>query len=110
MTNPFALVTNTITSHQPTNGFVERERERQRDILIAKCKQTCANVVRNASNERFGGRQNFLPDSWQHTFGKQSNVVLHGFGNKSNTGAGAGVHCRYEDSVSIAVEFESFHR
>lgn len=44
---------------------------------------TCANVVKKANNDRLGGRQYFLPASWQHTFGKQSSVLLHGFGCKS---------------------------
>lgn len=69
---------------------------------MKEIKQTCANVVRNANNERFGGRQNFFPDSWQQTFGKQSNVLLQGFGYKSYAGAGAGVHFKYDDNVSIA--------
>lgn len=64
--------------------------------------RTCAKVSRKANNDRFGGRQNFFPDSWQQTFGKQSNVLLHGSGCKSNAGGGAGVHCKYPDNASIA--------
>lgn len=44
---------------------------------------TWANVVINANSDRLGGLQCFLPASWQHTFGKQSNVLLHTFGCKS---------------------------
>lgn len=55
---------------------------------------TCANPVTSASNDRLGGRQCFFPDSWQHMFGKQSNVLLHRFGNASNSDGGGGVHCK----------------
>lgn len=56
--------------------------------------QTWAKVVINANSDRFGGRQYFFPDSWQHTFGKQSNVLLHGFGCRSYAVGGGGVHCK----------------
>lgn len=55
-----------------------------------------------ARSDRFGGRQCFLPDSWQQTFGKQSSVLLQGFGWLSKTGGGGGVHCRYPDTASNA--------
>lgn len=66
------------------------------------CQKTCAKVVRNAKSDRFGGRQCFFPSSWQQTFGKQSSVLLHGFGCKSYASGGAGVHCIYSANASIA--------
>lgn len=42
---------------------------------------TDANPVSKLSSERRGGRQCLRPASWQHTFGKQSSVLLHFFGN-----------------------------
>lgn len=55
----------------------------------------CVTPVKSASKDLLGGRQCFLPSSWQHTFGKQSKVLLHAFGYWSNTFGGGGVHCRY---------------
>lgn len=52
------------------------------------------NPAITAKTDRLGGLQyRFPPFSWQHKFGKQSNVFLQGFGNKSSKGGGGGVHC-----------------
>jgi hypothetical protein len=55
---------------------------------------TCVTVAIKASRDFLGGRQNFLPCSWQHRFGKQSIGVLQGLGKRSKSGGGGGVHCR----------------
>jgi hypothetical protein len=55
---------------------------------------TCVTVAIRASRDFLGGRQNFLPCSWQHRFGKQSIGVLQGLGKRSKSSGGGGVHCR----------------
>lgn len=55
---------------------------------------TCLTVAIKASRDFLGGRQNFLPCSWQHRFGKQSIGVLQGLGKRSKSIGGGGVHCR----------------
>lgn len=55
---------------------------------------TCAIPATKANKDRRGGRQCFLPDSWQQTFGKQSHVLLQLFGCKSYSGGGGAVHCK----------------
>jgi hypothetical protein len=55
---------------------------------------TCVTVATRASRDFLGGRQNFLPCSWQHRFGKQSIGVLQGLGKRSKRSGGGGVHCR----------------
>lgn len=52
-----------------------------------------------------GGRQYLFPDSKQHILGRQSSVLLHGFGCLSNAGGGAAVHWKYCENDSTAVEF-----
>jgi hypothetical protein len=56
---------------------------------------TCVTVAIRASKDFLGGRQNFLPCSWQHRFGKQSIGVLQGLGKRSKSNGGGWVHCRY---------------
>lgn len=62
----------------------------------------CETPVKSASKDLLGGRQCFLPSSWQQTLGKQSKVLLHDFGYWSNTFGGGGVHCRYPATDSKA--------
>lgn len=64
----------------------------------------CVIPATRASSDLFGGLQCFFPDSWQQTFGKQSNVLLHGFGWLSNICGGGGVHWRYPATASKAAK------
>lgn len=70
-------------------------------------KITVANPVTKANSERRGGRQCFRPASWQQTFGKQSNVLLHVLGNWSKAGGGGGVHCKYCETDAMATKQHS---
>lgn len=63
----------------------------------------CENVVSAERIDFLGGRQNLFPDSKQHILGRQSSVLLHGLGCRSNAGGGGAVHWKYCDNDSTAV-------
>ncbi len=68
--------------------------------LIRPTLKRLENTVKRANRDFFGGLQCFFPFSKQHIFGRQSNVVLHAFGNGSNILGGGGVHWKYWATVS----------
>lgn len=60
---------------------------------MSKTKLTVVAWTARLKTDLFGGLQIFLEPSWQHKFGTQSNVRLHGRANISIIDGGAGWHC-----------------
>lgn len=69
--------------------------------ILKKTIQTWVTPAKSANNDRWAGRQCFLPPSAQQRLGKQSTEEVHRFGNKSY--CGGGVHWRYCSSILTAV-------